>query len=206
MPYAWPHVLFLFMPCQPVHAQFLLGLSAPSLRKADGTRVSALSRNQRSHINLWPPMGRSPRAPRQPNPQPKANGERMAARDLDAVIVGAGFAGLYMLHRLRGMGFTARVLEAGSGVGGTWYWNRYPGRALRRRERAVLLPVRRGAAAGVGVDRALCGPAGAAALCQPRRRPLRPAPRHPVRHAREVGGLRRGRRAAGCWRPATAPA
>ena len=51
----------------------------------------------------------------------------MAARDFDAVIVGAGFAGLYMLHRLRGMGFTARVLEAGSGVGGTWYWNRYPG-------------------------------------------------------------------------------
>ena len=55
----------------------------------------------------------------------------MAARDLDAdldaVIVGAGFAGLYMLHRLRGMGFKARVLEAGSGVGGTWYWNRYPG-------------------------------------------------------------------------------
>ena len=46
---------------------------------------------------------------------------------LDAVIVGAGFAGMYMLHRLRGMGFKARVYEAGSGVGGTWYWNRYPG-------------------------------------------------------------------------------
>ncbi len=46
---------------------------------------------------------------------------------LDAVIVGAGFAGMYMLHRLRGLGFKARVFEAGSGVGGTWYWNRYPG-------------------------------------------------------------------------------
>ncbi len=45
----------------------------------------------------------------------------------DAVVVGAGFAGLYMLHRLRGLGFTARVFEAGGGVGGTWYWNRYPG-------------------------------------------------------------------------------
>ena len=45
----------------------------------------------------------------------------------DAVVVGAGFAGLYMLHRLRGLGLTARVLEAGDGVGGTWYWNRYPG-------------------------------------------------------------------------------
>jgi cyclohexanone monooxygenase len=51
----------------------------------------------------------------------------MSDRDFDAVIVGAGFAGLYMLHRLRGLGLKARVLEAGSGVGGTWYWNRYPG-------------------------------------------------------------------------------
>ena len=47
--------------------------------------------------------------------------------NLDAVIVGAGLAGLYMLHRLRQAGFSARVFEAGSGVGGTWYWNRYPG-------------------------------------------------------------------------------
>ncbi len=46
---------------------------------------------------------------------------------LDAVIVGAGFSGLYMLHRLRGRGLTARIFEAGSGVGGTWFWNRYPG-------------------------------------------------------------------------------
>ena len=61
-----------------------------------------------------------------PQTQPKSNGT-LPDRDFDAVIVGAGFAGLYMLHRLRGMGFTARVLEAGSGVGGTWYWNRYPG-------------------------------------------------------------------------------
>ncbi len=51
-----------------------------------------------------------------------------SATDFDAVIVGAGFSGLYMLHRLRNeMGFSARVYEAGSGVGGTWYWNRYPG-------------------------------------------------------------------------------
>jgi cation diffusion facilitator CzcD-associated flavoprotein CzcO len=48
--------------------------------------------------------------------------------DLDAVIVGAGFSGLYMLQRLRdGLGLSARVYEAGDGVGGTWYWNRYPG-------------------------------------------------------------------------------
>ncbi len=49
------------------------------------------------------------------------------APELDVVVVGAGFAGMYMLHRLRGMGLAVRVLEAGKGVGGTWYWNRYPG-------------------------------------------------------------------------------
>jgi cation diffusion facilitator CzcD-associated flavoprotein CzcO len=45
----------------------------------------------------------------------------------DAIVVGAGFSGLYALHRLRGLGLSVRVLEAGDGVGGTWYWNRYPG-------------------------------------------------------------------------------
>ena len=47
--------------------------------------------------------------------------------EVDAVIVGAGFAGLYMLHKLREQGVSAQVFEAGTGVGGTWYWNRYPG-------------------------------------------------------------------------------
>ena len=47
--------------------------------------------------------------------------------EFDAIIVGAGFSGLYMLHSLRGLGLSARVLERGGGVGGTWYWNRYPG-------------------------------------------------------------------------------
>jgi cyclohexanone monooxygenase len=45
----------------------------------------------------------------------------------DAIVVGAGLGGLYALHRLRGMGMRVRVFEAGSGVGGTWFWNRYPG-------------------------------------------------------------------------------
>ena len=47
--------------------------------------------------------------------------------DFDVLVIGAGFAGMFMLHRLREMGFSARVIEAGKGVGGTWYWNRYPG-------------------------------------------------------------------------------
>ncbi len=48
-------------------------------------------------------------------------------KSYDAVIIGAGFGGLYMLHRLRGQGMDVRVFEAGTDVGGTWYWNRYPG-------------------------------------------------------------------------------
>ncbi len=47
--------------------------------------------------------------------------------DFDAVVVGAGFSGLYMLHRLRALGLSVRVFETADGVGGTWYWNRYPG-------------------------------------------------------------------------------
>jgi cation diffusion facilitator CzcD-associated flavoprotein CzcO len=47
--------------------------------------------------------------------------------DRDMVIVGAGFAGMYMLHKARRLGLTSQVFEAGDGVGGTWYWNRYPG-------------------------------------------------------------------------------
>lgn len=49
------------------------------------------------------------------------------APGLDVIVVGAGFAGLYMLHKLRSLGFSVKVFEAASDVGGTWFWNRYPG-------------------------------------------------------------------------------
>jgi cation diffusion facilitator CzcD-associated flavoprotein CzcO len=45
----------------------------------------------------------------------------------DAIVIGAGISGMFMLYRLRELGMTARVFEAGTNVGGTWYWNRYPG-------------------------------------------------------------------------------
>src|SRR5262245_1681364 len=59
--------------------------------------------------------------PPTPGPEP--------ARDLDfdTIVIGAGISGLYQLHRLREIGQRVRVFEAGTGVGGTWYWNRYPG-------------------------------------------------------------------------------
>jgi cyclohexanone monooxygenase len=56
-----------------------------------------------------------------------AAGASAGHRHYDAIVVGAGFAGVYMLYRLRELGLSARVLEAGEGVGGTWFWNRYPG-------------------------------------------------------------------------------
>jgi cation diffusion facilitator CzcD-associated flavoprotein CzcO len=53
--------------------------------------------------------------------------EKRDPLDYDALVIGAGISGLYQLYRLRELGLRIRVLEAGSGVGGTWYWNRYPG-------------------------------------------------------------------------------
>ncbi|MBT6314035.1 MAG: NAD(P)/FAD-dependent oxidoreductase [Alphaproteobacteria bacterium] len=49
------------------------------------------------------------------------------ALDFDAIVIGAGISGMYQLYRLRELGLNVRVLETGTGVGGTWYWNRYPG-------------------------------------------------------------------------------
>ena len=50
-----------------------------------------------------------------------------APHDVDVLVVGAGITGIYQLYRAREAGFSVALLEAGDGVGGTWYWNRYPG-------------------------------------------------------------------------------
>src|SRR6201986_2829100 len=50
-----------------------------------------------------------------------------AAAATDAIVIGAGFAGLYMMHKLREQNMSVRGFEAADDVGGTWYWNRYPG-------------------------------------------------------------------------------
>ena len=103
-------------------------------------------------------------------------------------------AGLYALHHLRELGFSVRVLEAGDGVGGTWYWNRYPG----ARCDVPSLEYSYGFSEELeqewewigGLPRA----GRARALPQPRRRPVRPPPRHPARHPRHRRDVRRGRR------------
>ena len=57
----------------------------------------------------------------------EAHAADQPATSFDAIVIGAGIAGMYQLHRLRELGLSVRVFEAGTGVGGTWYWNRYPG-------------------------------------------------------------------------------
>src|SRR5262245_11992129 len=60
--------------------------------------------------------------------QAASQGTAQAVTELDAVVIGAGFSGMYMLKSLRDrLGMKVKALEAGRGVGGTWYWNRYPG-------------------------------------------------------------------------------
>ncbi|MCK6395628.1 NAD(P)/FAD-dependent oxidoreductase [Zoogloea sp.] len=59
--------------------------------------------------------------------QGAAKANQDVAPDFDAIVIGAGVAGLYQLHRLRELGMKVRAFETGTGVGGTWYWNRYPG-------------------------------------------------------------------------------
>src|SRR5579862_1492249 len=61
-----------------------------------------------------------------PEPAPDQRSRRRAAA-VDVLVVGAGITGIYQLYRAREAGFSAQLLEAGGGVGGTWYWNRYPG-------------------------------------------------------------------------------
>jgi len=59
--------------------------------------------------------------------EPNARADAASVLDYDAIIIGAGISGMYQLYRLRELGMRVRVFEAGTGVGGTWYWNRYPG-------------------------------------------------------------------------------
>ena len=59
--------------------------------------------------------------------QDSPTSDTTSADRFDAIIIGAGIAGMYQLYRLRQLGLSVRVFETGSDVGGTWYWNRYPG-------------------------------------------------------------------------------
>ena len=112
------------------------------------------------------------------------------ALDFDAIIIGAGMSGMYQLHRLREQGMRVRVFEAGTGVGGTWYWNRYPGARFDSESYSYGYSFSQELLAGMGLVGAFRRPAGNAALSQSCRRQVRPAPRHPVPqpgHGRHLG-------------------
>ena len=108
--------------------------------------------------------------------------------DYDAIVIGAGISGLYQLYRLRELGLKVRVLEAGTGVGGTWYWNRYPGARFDSESYSY----------GYSFSQELLdewdwtehfAAAADAQVSQLRRRQVRPAPRHPVQEPRHGGTL-----------------
>ena len=116
----------------------------------------------------------------------------------EVIVIGAGVAGIYQIKRLADLGVDAIVLEAGPDLGGTWYWNRYPGRALRFRELHLRLLLLEGAARRVALEGALLGPAGEPALPQLRRRQVRSAQVHAVQ-LQGRGGARSTRRSH-LWR------
>ena len=93
----------------------------------------------------------------------------------EVVVVGAGFAGMYMLHKLRGRGFDAVVLERADGVGGTWYWNRYPGARCDVESMQYSYSFDPELEQGMVLDRALLRPARDPPIRQPLRRPVRPS-------------------------------
>ena len=123
------------------------------------------------------------------------------AEQFDAVIIGAGFSGLYALYRLRSLGLRCRVYEAGDGVGGAWYWNRYPGARCDSESYFYCYSFSEELAAGVEMDRAVPRAGRDPAVPPPRRRPVRPVARHPTRH---TGGRPRSTTTRRCrWTVAT---
>src|SRR4051812_28620743 len=106
----------------------------------------------------------------------------------DAIVIGAGISGMYMLYRLRELPMTVRVFEAGTDIGGTWYWNRYPG-AFRFRKLDLWLLLFQGADGGMGLEGAFLAAARHAGIPELRRRQVRPAPGHRVPQHGRRGAL-----------------
>ena len=120
-----------------------------------------------------------------------------ASSRYDAIVVGAGLSGLYLLHRLRELGLSAVVLEQASGVGGTWFWNRYPGARCDIESMTYSYSWSHELEQEWTWTRALRRPAGDPPLPRARRRPLRPAARHPA--SRRASPRRRSTRRDDRW-------
>ncbi len=123
-----------------------------------------------------------------------AAGTRGTGRDVDALIIGAGFAGMYQLHSLRDrLGLDALVLEAGDGVGGTWYWNRYPGARCDSESHSYAYYFSKALLDGWEWSERYPGQAEILRYLNSCADQTGPQARHPVRRPRALGPLRRGR-------------
>jgi cation diffusion facilitator CzcD-associated flavoprotein CzcO len=111
-----------------------------------------------------------------------ASGDVAAAEapDLDAIVIGAGVAGLYQLYRLRELGLRVRAFEAGAAVGGTWYWNRYPGARFDSESHTYGYSFSKELLNDWDWSERFAPQPETEALSQSCRRQVRPAPRHPV--------------------------
>ena len=113
----------------------------------------------------------------------------------EAIIIGAGVCGIYQLYRLVELGVSTTVLEAGADLGGTWFWNRYPGARFDSESITYGYSFSEELLQEWDWKERFSGPAGEPPLPQPRRRQVRPAPAHAVRLHRRVRRVRRRRHA-----------
>ena len=128
----------------------------------------------------------------------------MVTVDQDCIVIGAGFAGLRALIEARRRGLTARCIESGTDVGGTWYWNRYPGARTDSESWVYCFSFDDDLLQDWDWRDRYPDPAAGAGLPRARRRPLRPAPRHRLRHPGAAGRARRRRRTRGPCTPTPA--
>ena len=115
--------------------------------------------------------------------------ETREPQDFDALVIGAGISGLYQLYRLRELGLRVRVLEAGSGVGGTWYWNRYPGARFDSESYSYGYSFSQELLEEWNWSEHFAPQPETLRYLNLRRRQVRPAPRHHVPQPRERGAL-----------------
>ena len=125
------------------------------------------------------------------------NGSDVDVPDVDVVVGGAGFAGLYLLHRLRGLGLSTRAFESADDVGGTWYWNRYPGASCDIPTTDYTYSFDPALESEWTWSEKYATQPEILRYAQIRRRQVRPPTRHPVRDPHRVG--RRGTTTASLW-------
>jgi phytoene dehydrogenase-like protein len=120
----------------------------------------------------------------------------------DAIVIGAGLCGMYALHRLREQGFRVRCFEAGGDVGGTWYWNRYPGARFDSESWTYGFSFSEELLREWKWSEHFSGPTRKPEVLQPRRGQVRPAARYHFQpaHRRRALGRHRARVGGGIGR------